>query len=73
MAEPGPSAGARMTLEWVTCPRCSTTFRVAVPSHYGELDVELSLKDIEEFDYEGHQPVPCVSTTCRKIFYLGLR
>lgn len=34
-----PEPGARTVLEWVSCPECSTTFRVAVPSHYPKIDI----------------------------------
>ena len=60
---------SRTALEWVTCPHCTTTFRVAVPSHYDTLDMVLSEENLRG---EGSQEVKCVSQSCQKIFYLDL-
>ena len=72
--------GSRSHLEWVSCPNCSTTFRVAVPSQYMSIEIEqLDDEDDEaEFSevldqYDGYQRVKCQNPDClMPVFYLGL-
>ena len=59
-----------MTLEWVSCPQCTTTFRVAVPTQYSQIDIEEDENDLDE--YSASQAVPCVDETCDRVFFLGL-
>ena len=72
--------GARSNLEWVSCPNCSTTFRVAVPSQYTSIDIEQDDNEYDETEfedvldaYDGYQRVKCQNRICSSpVFYLGL-
>ena len=63
--EENPS-GSRMTLEWVSCPGCSTTFRVAIPAHYEQMWIEYEESD----DWEAWQDVSCPVSSCNEGFFL---
>ena len=64
--EPG-AEGARMVLEWVSCPNCSTTFRIAAPTQYRNMEIEW-----DEGEIKGHyQKVTCVDDECSAEFYLA--
>ncbi len=77
----GEESGTRSRLEWVSCPSCSTTFRVAVPAQYASMDIE-ALADEEdegavmeqlEEHYDSFQRIRCPSRSCLSdVFYLGL-
>ena len=57
------SQEGRTILEWVSCPHCGTTFRVAIPTHYGALDI-LQRKDDRE-DVDEWQRVRCANQRCK--------
>ena len=63
------NSGARMVLEWVSCPNCSTTFRVAVPSHYDTIEIAEDVDETEDVEYS--QRVRCANNDCRIEFYLA--
>ncbi len=63
-------SGSRTDLEWVSCPSCSTTFRVAVPSHFERLYIVEDEDDIGEDSY--YQRVSCVNDNCDMEFYVEL-
>lgn len=60
--------GGRTVLEWVTCPGCSTTFRVAVPAHYDRMEIEYDLEEASG----AYQIVICADADCDREFYLSL-
>jgi len=75
----------RTNLEWVTCPYCSTTFRVAVSLQYKSFEILTKRPQAEQNPFINRaqnplikrapppfQQVVCVSKECHKHFFLLL-
>ena len=64
--------GPRSTLEWVSCPECSTTFRVAIPSQFEEFVIHHHLPEDAEDVSDYWQTARCPNKDCRAWFHLEL-
>lgn len=64
------TSGTRTNLEWVTCPVCSATFRVAIPTQY--LKVTIGMQPDYTTGTENQQ-IRCIGNGCQVTFCLLLR
>lgn len=55
-------------LEWVTCPQCSQTFQVSVPTKATDMRIRRSAAQVDIELY--YLTVPCINPTCRKTFFV---
>lgn len=61
-------AGNITKLEWISCPDCSTTFQVAVPSITSDMRIRIKADYVDTRQY--WLRVRCVNSTCKKMFFV---
>ena len=53
-------------LEWITCPRCTQTFQIAVPAKAADMRVWPQDHEIDRFSDNYTFSVRCINPACRE-------
>ena len=55
-------------LEWVTCPNCSQTFQIAVPTKATDMRIRIKAQYVDIRQY--HLRLYCINPSCRSLFFI---